>query len=55
MTLDGADRVMVTVDQQVRDLSGNVLTAGAVTHAYTLRDGLVARFDIVESASDGSG
>ena len=39
--------VAVDVDQLVRDLDGAVVAAGRVTHVYTLRDGLVARMDIV--------
>src|SRR3954470_14863043 len=41
------DRVAVTVHQRVRDLEGNVLSEGRTSHVYTLRDGLVARMDIV--------
>ncbi len=40
-------RVAVAVQQTVRDLDGKVLSEGLVTHVYTLRDGLVARMDIV--------
>ena len=40
-------RVAVAVQQTVRDLDGQVLSEGLVTHVYTLRDGLVARMDIV--------
>ena len=40
-------RVAVAVRQTVRDLDGKVLSEGLVTHVYTLRDGLVARMDIV--------
>ena len=43
-------RVAVAVQQTVRDLDGNVLSEGLVTHVYTLRDGLVARMDIVSRA-----
>jgi hypothetical protein len=39
-------RVEVRVHQVVRDLDGSVLSDGYVQHAYTLRDGLVARMDI---------
>ncbi|UPG93003.1 nuclear transport factor 2 family protein [Luteibacter aegosomatissinici] len=42
---DGA--VVVEVHQLVRDLEGNVLLDEPVTHAFHLRDGLVARFDIL--------
>jgi hypothetical protein len=41
------DRVAVTVHQVVKDLGGNVLSEGRTSHVYTLRDGLVARMDIV--------
>jgi len=41
------DRVAVTVHQVVRDLEGNVMSDGRTRHVYTLRDGLVARMDIV--------
>jgi hypothetical protein len=39
-------RIAVDVHQIVRDLEGNVLSDGRVTHVYTLRDGLVERMDI---------
>jgi hypothetical protein len=41
------DRVAVTVHQRITDLEGNVLSDGQTKHVYTLRDGLVARMDIV--------
>jgi hypothetical protein len=41
------ERVAVTVHQVVKDLEGNVLSEGRTSHVYTLRDGLVARMDIV--------
>jgi ketosteroid isomerase-like protein len=40
-------RIAVDVHATVRDLEGKVLSDGRVTHVYTLRDGLVARMDIV--------
>jgi ketosteroid isomerase-like protein len=40
-------RIAVEVQQTVKDLDGNVLSEGLVSHVYTLRDGLVARMDIV--------
>lgn len=40
-------RIAVAVRQTVRDLDGKVLSEGLVTHVYTLRDGRVARMDIV--------
>src|SRR4051794_19734010 len=45
-------RVQVVVHQVVRDLAGTVLSDGHVTHAYTLRDGLVTRMDILPSPED---
>jgi ketosteroid isomerase-like protein len=39
-------RVEVRVHQVVRGLDGSVLSDGYVQHAYTLRDGRVARMDI---------
>src|SRR4051794_22435321 len=44
---EAGDRVAVTVHQVVRDLEGNIASEGRVSHVYTLRDGLVARMDIV--------
>ena len=41
-----AGRVEVRVHQVVRNPEGDVLSDGYVQHAYTLRDGLVARMDI---------
>jgi hypothetical protein len=41
------DRVAVTVHQVVKDLDGNVMSEGRTSHVYTLRDGRVARMDIV--------
>ena len=42
------DRVVVTVDQTVRDLDGNLLGEDVVTHVYEFRDGLVTRMDVEE-------
>jgi ketosteroid isomerase-like protein len=42
-------RVEVRVHQVVRDLAGTILSDGYVRHAYTLRDGVVARMDIEEA------
>jgi hypothetical protein len=42
--------VAVEVRQSVRDLDGRLLSKGVVTHVYELRDGLVARMDVVDSA-----
>jgi hypothetical protein len=43
---DDQGRVVVDVDQVVRDLDGNVQSEGRVQHVYTLREGLIARMDI---------
>ena len=40
-------RVIVEVQQTIRELDGSVRGEARVTHVYTLRDGLVARMDIV--------
>jgi hypothetical protein len=45
-------RVAVEVDQVVRGLDGAVLAERRVVHVYTFRDGLIARMDVEESASD---
>ena len=45
-------RVAVEVDQVVRGSDGAVLAKGRVVHVYTLRDGLIARMDVEESARD---
>ena len=42
-------RMIVTVEQVVRDLDGMVVGAATVQHAYTFADRLVRRMDIVES------
>jgi len=39
-------RVVVEVQQTVRDLDGALLSDGRVRHVYTLRDGLVTRMDV---------
>jgi hypothetical protein len=46
-TLDDG-RVSVAVHQVVRALDGSVLVERQVTHVYTLRDGLVARMEVIE-------
>ena len=46
------DTVTVVVDQLVRDVSGRVVSAGTVQHVYTVRDGLIARMDIVPLEAD---
>ena len=45
--IDG-DRAVVTVDQIVRDLDGNLLSEDVVTHVYEFRDGLITRMDVEE-------
>jgi hypothetical protein len=47
--VDEEGRIVVDVHQVVRDLEGAVSSDGRVRHAYTLRDGLVARMDIEEA------
>jgi hypothetical protein len=42
-------RVVVKVEQTVRDLDGKVVASGTVRHVYTMRSGLVARMDVEES------
>ena len=39
-------RVSVTVHQRVRDLEGNVISDGQVTHVYEFADGLITRMEI---------
>jgi ketosteroid isomerase-like protein len=46
---DEDGRLVVEVRQVVRDIEGAVLSDGRVRHAYTFRDGLVARMDIEEA------
>jgi ketosteroid isomerase-like protein len=43
---DADGRVVVDVHQIVRDTAGKLLSDGRVTHAYTLRDGLIERMEI---------
>jgi ketosteroid isomerase-like protein len=52
MALDDDGRVVVEVQQEVRDRDGSVLVTGRVRHGYRLEDGLVARFDILEAGDD---
>ena len=47
ISADADGRLLVDVHQVVRDLDGAVQSDGRVSHVYTLRDGLVARMDIV--------
>jgi len=41
--------IRVEVHQTVRDLEGNVLRDATVWHLFRIEDGLVCRFDILES------
>jgi ketosteroid isomerase-like protein len=43
---DDEGRIVVDVDQEVRDLDGQLLSEQRVQHVYTLREGLIARMDI---------
>ena len=43
---DEEGRVVVDVDQVVRDPDGELLSEQRLQHVYTLRDGLIARMDI---------
>jgi len=47
-TQDVAGRVVVSVHQIVRDVTGKVSDDRVVTHRYTLVEGLVARMEIVD-------
>jgi hypothetical protein len=44
---DASGRVVLTVRQLVRDKAGALLADGCVKHAYTFKDGLVQRMDIL--------
>jgi ketosteroid isomerase-like protein len=48
--VDDEGRIVVDVRQVVRDLEGSVLSEGQVRHVYTLRDGLVSRMEIEDTA-----
>jgi len=43
------DKVVVQVHQVVRDLEGNLLVDTMVRHSFLVENGLVRRFDIVET------
>lgn len=43
---DDEGRIVVDVDQVVRDLDGELLSEQRVQHVYMLRHGLIARMDI---------
>ena len=46
---DDEGRVVVDVDQVVRDLDGALISEQRVQHVYTFREGLIARMDIRDS------
>ena len=46
---DESGKIVVRVHQVVRDLAGNVLVDQTVYHAYTFRDGLVERMEILDA------
>jgi hypothetical protein len=48
-TDDEEGRVLVDVDQVVRDLDGAPISEQRVQHVYTFREGLIARMDIRDS------
>ena len=43
--------IAVEVAQTVRGLDGALIAEGRVTHVYLVRDGLIARMDVEETAS----
>lgn len=44
----GEGKLEVAVHQLVKDMQGQVLFDGHVTHLYTLQDGLIKQMDIVQ-------
>lgn len=46
--LDGSGRVVVSVHQKVRDLSGNTLLDRMVEHVYSMEEGLIRGMEIRE-------
>lgn len=48
MSLAADGRIIVSVEQQIRQPDGEIVPAGDVQHIYTMRDGLVAHVEIVE-------
>jgi ketosteroid isomerase-like protein len=48
---DETGNTVVDVQQVIRDLSGKVLMNRIVQHVYTIRDGLIARMEIIEPAT----
>jgi ketosteroid isomerase-like protein len=51
LSRDEAGNVLVDVHQVVRDIAGSVLIDRMVRHVYRLRDGFVARLDILEDVA----
>ncbi|MGZ4704968.1 MAG: nuclear transport factor 2 family protein [Acidimicrobiales bacterium] len=49
ISADDDGRLVVDVHQVVRDFDGNVQTDVMVRHVYLLRDGLVARMDVLRT------
>lgn len=47
---DGAGRIVVDVHQVVRDLGGKIVLDRVVQHVYLVRDGLIERMDVPETA-----
>jgi ketosteroid isomerase-like protein len=45
---DESGRTVVTVQQRVRDLDGNLIAEGTVEHAYVIEAGLVRSMEIQE-------
>src|SRR5579863_396077 len=46
--VDSERRIVVTVHQVIRDLSGKVLMDRMVEHVYSLKDGLISSMEIRE-------
>jgi hypothetical protein len=46
---DETGRTVVKVQQTVRDLAGNVISAGMVEHIYLIQDGLIRSMEIRKS------
>lgn len=49
---DGTGRIIVNVDVVIRDRAGELLGDRTVRHAYTLKDGRIARMDVLEDTED---
>ena len=47
---NGKGEVVVKVHQVVRDLKGDLLLDGLVTHVFQIRNGLIERFDIRDAS-----